>query len=38
MTCTMPVVISATRMPRGSPPGRNIWMVFGVMLMRPLLR
>jgi hypothetical protein len=32
MTRTMRVLISAIRMPWGSPLGRNIWIVLGVLL------
>ena len=35
MTRTMRVVISATRMPRGSPAGRKIWMVWGRGIISP---
>jgi cold shock CspA family protein len=34
ITRTMRVVISATRMPRGSPAGRKIWMVWGRAIRR----
>ncbi len=33
-TCKLRVVISARRMPWGSPLGRTIWIVLGVLLMR----